>query len=173
MIIYKYYRDIRKTFHSTLINRFIQDGVGYFFIVFGLIMWNVFFGLFAPPTYSGIPRHWTLVIQTMCANRLVMNLKKAGEKNSRPHPLQGTDTPNPSSGTGQSWSGKKSATSGTVKPPAVLSYQYDGPKGTAVGAMRPYNVIEMTPTPRGPDTMMAVYGDRRHPNRTWGNNSYV
>ena len=137
--------------------------MGYFFIVFGLIMWNVFFGLFAPPIYSPIPQHWSTVILTICANRLVVNLRRASNLSNQ---SQTTDI---AAGTGYSWSVQNGAIGDT---PVPASYPGGGRKSTAVGAVYLDNVIEMAPR-RELDTVTTASGYGKYPSRMWGGNPYV
>jgi hypothetical protein len=171
MIIRKYRQDIQQTLHAAIINRFIYDGLIYFFIVFGVILWNVFFGLFAPPVYNAIPRHWSVVILNICAHRLVINLRRTGEKSYRPRGLQESDDPtlNGSSVSG----GKKRAISSISGQPLVAaSYPLSsGFSGTTAGVSNGISVIEMQR--RGLGTAMSANGGRQHTARVWSGNTHV
>jgi hypothetical protein len=147
MVILKYRRDIQFTAHSAIINRIIHDGVVYFFFVFSVIMWNVFSGLFAPPVYYAIPRHWGVLIVTNCAGRLVINLRRAGVQDRQRVEFQETDNPNlGSSGASSGWSWNKSAIGDIVKPGVAPSYQLSD-LSTIVGATSVMGV----PPGEGPD----------------------
>jgi hypothetical protein len=171
MIIRKYLVDIQQTLHAAIINRFIHDGLIYFFIVFALILWNVFFGLFAPPVYNAIPRHWSVVILTICAHRLVINLRRTGEKSYRPRGYQESD--DPTLGGSSVGSGKKRAIGSVSAQPLVApSYQINsGLSGTTAGVASGHSVIEMQR--RGLDNAMSSNGQKEYTARAWGRNAAV
>lgn len=164
MIIRKYRLDIKQTLHAAIINRFIHDGLIYFFIVFGLILWNVFFGLFAPPVYNVIPRHWSVVILTICAHRLVINLRRIGEKSHRPHGLHESDEPSlNSSGVNR---GKKRAI-GSLGPQTLVAATYplsSGFSGATPCVPNGVGVIEMQR--RESESAVSANGGGQHTART-------
>lgn len=171
MIIRKYLQDIQQTFHAAIINRFIHDGVIYFFIVFGLIMWNVFFGLFAPPVYNAIPRHWSLVILTICAHRLVINLRRTGEQSHLPQGVQ--ESSYPTLGKSSVSTGKKGAIGSVSSQPLVAASNplIIGFSSTRAGVSNGASVIEMQR--RGLESVMSASGGRQHAARMWSGNTPV
>lgn len=171
MIIRKYLQDVQQTLHAAIINRFIHDGLIYFFIVFASIMWNVFFGLFAPPVYNAIPRHWSVVILTICAHRLVINLRRTGEKAHRPQGFQ--DSGYPSLGNSSASSGKKRAIGSISSQPLVaasypLSHGFSGP---TAGVLDGVMVIEMQR--RRSESATSANRGRQHTARAWSGNTPV
>ena len=165
MIIRKYLQDVQQTLHAAIINRFIHDGLIYFFIVFASIMWNVFFGLFAPPVYNAIPRHWSVVILTICAHRLVINLRRTGEKSHRPQGFQ--DSGYPSLGNSTASSGKKRVLGSISSQPLVVAGYppSHGFSGTTAGVSDGVMVIEMQS--RRSESATSANGGRQHTARAW------
>jgi hypothetical protein len=160
MIIRKYRQNIQQTVHIAIINRLIYDGLIYFFIVFGVILWNVFFGLFAPPIYTAIPRHWSMVILTTCAHRLVINLRRTGEKSYRLGGLQESDDP---SLNGSSVSGGKKRTIGSIRGRPLVAASYPLSSGFSCTTGDVSNGISVIETQgRGLGTVMSANGGRQH-----------